>query len=311
MKNPRSTIPLSKAIAGYLLAAEARHLSPNTLRDYTTTFQKFQDFLGADTPIARITTHDVEAFLGSLKLSKKTVLNYHVGLSALWTWAVSEEVVAEHTLQKVERSKPEKRAVVAFSEADIRAMLSVLTTTKPYARPGKRESTHTIPNADRNRAILLLLLDTGIRSSELCGLRINQTDLKNRRIRVMGKGSKERSIPFCARTGQALWKYLAARKDEAVNSYLFMTSEGGPLDPDRMSKLMYSIGRRAGVEDVHPHRFRHTFAISFLRNGGDPWSLQMMLGHSTMEMVKTYLSIAQADLDNSHKLASPVDNWRL
>ena len=127
----------------------------------------------------------------------------------------------------------------------------------------------------------------------------------------MGRGSKERSIPFCARTGQAIWKYLAARKDESANGYLFVTSEDNPMDPDRMLKLLYSIGRRAGVEDTHPHRFRHTFAISFLRNGGDPWSLQMILGHSTMEMVKTYLSIAQADLDKSHKLASPVDNWRL
>lgn len=151
MKTPRSTIPFSKAIAGYLLAAEARHLSPNTLRDYCTTFQKFQDYLEADIPIAQITAHDVEAFLGSLKLSKKTILNYHVGLSALWTWAVSEDVVGEHILQKVELSKPEKRAVVPFSEADIRALLSVLTTTKPYTRPGKRESTHSIPNADRIR----------------------------------------------------------------------------------------------------------------------------------------------------------------
>jgi site-specific recombinase XerD len=70
-------------------------------------------------------------------------------------------------------------------------------------------------------------------------------------------------------------------------------------------------GGRSHLLDVNIYRFRHTFAINFLLNGGDPWSLQMMLGHSTMEMVKTYLSIAQADLDNSHKPASPVDNWRL
>jgi site-specific recombinase XerD len=311
MKTPRSTIPFSKAIAGYLLAAEARHLSPNTLRDYCTTFQKFQDFLGDDIPIARINAHDVEAFLGSLKLSKKTILNYHVGLSALWTWALAEDLVASHIVQRVERSRPEKRAVVPFTEDDIRALLSVITTTRPYTRPGKRESTHSVPNAERNRAIILLLLDTGIRSSELCGLRVINTDLKNRRIRVMGKGSKERSIPFCARTGQALWRYLQTRKEDRADDFLFTTILGNPLDPDRMLKLLYSIGERAGVTDVHPHRFRHTFAINFLRNGGDPWSLQMMLGHSTMEMVKTYLSIAQADLDKSHKLASPVDNWRL
>ena len=304
-------ITFSKAIAGYMLSAEARHLSQNTLRDYTTTLRKFQDFLQEDPPVSKITTQHIAAFLGSLTVAKKTVLNYHIGLSALWTWAVKEGLADAHIVQRVERPRPEKRAVVPFTEDDIRAMLAVLSTSRSYTRPGKRQSTHSVPNADRNRAIIILLLDTGIRSSELCGLRILNTDLKNRRIKVMGKGSKERMIPFCARTGQVLWKYLATRKDEPANAYLFVTTEGGPLDPDRMLKLLYGIGERAGVEDVHPHRFRHTFAINFLRNGGDPWSLQMMLGHSTMEMVKTYLSIAQADLDKSHKLASPVDNWRL
>ena len=305
-----SQIMFSKAVAGYLLAAEARHLSKNTLIDYSRTFRKFQEFLGEDLPFAKVTRQQIEDFLRLQAVAKKTLLNYHIGLSALWTWAVNEELVATNIVHRVERAKPEKRAVEPFTEEDIRKLLSVISKSRAYTRPGKTETTHTIPNTDRNRAIILLLLDTGIRSSELCGLKINQTDLKNRRIRVMGKGSKERWVPFCARTAQAIWKYLATRKDEPANNYLFITTEGGPMDPDRMLKLLWGIGERAEVEDVHPHRFRHTFAINFLRNGGDPWSLQMMLGHSTMEMVKTYLSIAQADLDERHKLASPVDNLK-
>ena len=83
------------------------------------------------------------------------------------------------------------------------------------------------------------------------------------------------------------------------------------MDRDRLLKALISIGKRAGVKGVNVHRFRHTFAINYLRNGGDSWSLQMMLGHSTMEMVKNYLALAQADLEKNHKMASPVDNWRL
>ena len=83
------------------------------------------------------------------------------------------------------------------------------------------------------------------------------------------------------------------------------------MNRDHLLKSLRSIGRRAGIPKVNVHRFRHTFAINYLRNGGDPWSLQMMLGHSTMEMVKNYLALAQADLEKNHKIASPVDNWRL
>jgi integrase/recombinase XerD len=76
-------------------------------------------------------------------------------------------------------------------------------------------------------------------------------------------------------------------------------------------QLIRRLGDRAGVNHAHPHRFRHTFAINFLRNGGNAFVLQMLLGHSTMEMVKRYLALAQADAQATHRRASPVANWRL
>lgn len=71
------------------------------------------------------------------------------------------------------------------------------------------------------------------------------------------------------------------------------------------------LGAKAGVQDCHPHRFRHTFAVNFLRNGGNAFEIQMALGHTTLQMVQTYLALAQADLDAAHRKASPVENWRL
>ena len=127
----------------------------------------------------------------------------------------------------------------------------------------------------------------------------------------MGKGSKQRSVPFSSCTGQVLWRYLAKRKDDQADDFLFVTHEGRQVTGSELLHLLVRIGERAGVRKVNCHRFRHTFAINYLRKGGDPYTLQMMLGHSTMEMVKRYLSISQADLDRNHKLASPVDNWRL
>jgi integrase/recombinase XerD len=75
--------------------------------------------------------------------------------------------------------------------------------------------------------------------------------------------------------------------------------------------MFQGIGKRAGVANVHPHRFRHTFAIQYLKNGGNAYTLQHMLGHSTLETVKIYLKLAQVDVDQMHRRASPVDNWRL
>ena len=108
-----------------------------------------------------------------------------------------------------------------------------------------------------------------------------------------------------------LWNYLSLRSDTHAGDFLFATVYGGPLDRHGVRKTLGRIGERAGLEGVNVRHFRHTFAINYLRNGGDPWSLKMMLGHSTMEMVKNYLALAHADLEKNHKLASPVDNWRL
>ncbi len=302
----------SQSVDGYLLAANARRLSPNTIRDYTTTFRKFQFFLDNDPPISEITSKHVKEFLASKHaISKKTLLNYHTGLSALWSWCVSEELVEEHILQKVRRPKPEKKDIQPYTQAEVKVMLSSLKQSKSYIRSGKRECSNRLTTADRNKAVIYMLLDTGVRAEELCSLRIHQVDVRNSRITVMGKGSKQCCIPFSSRTGQVLWRYLAQRSDDTAAEFLFLTIHGRKLTRSQLLHILVAIGKRSGVNGVNVHRFRHTFAINYLRNGGDPYTLQIMLGHSTMDMVKRYLSIAQADLDKSHKLASPVDNWRL
>jgi len=128
----------------------------------------------------------------------------------------------------------------------------------------------------------------------------------------MGKGSKERHVPFSSRTGQILWKFIIQERSEAIaNDYLFVTEAGNGFKRRMLNERIVTICKRAGVKRATLHRFRHTFAINFLRNGGNIYSLQYILGHARLEMVKRYLSIAQADVAKDHSTASPVANWGL
>ena len=190
-------------------------------------------------------------------------------------------------------------------------MLAACDRSRSYVRPGKRKCDHERPTALRDQAIIKLLVDTGVRASELCALRIRDLDMTNLRVKVMGKGSKERLLAINARTAQAIWRYLATREDRRPVDPLFATRSGQLLDRHNLRHMLKRSGERAGVSGVTVHRFRHTFAIQFLRNGGNMEALKEMLGHSTFEMVERYLHIVQADIDNVHRTASPGGNWLL
>lgn len=301
----------SQAVVGFELACRARNLSPNTIADYTRTYRKFLAFRQDDPPISELTARDIEAFLASQDCSKKSVLNYFIGLSALWTWCLKEEIVKVHILRGLRAPRPEKRQVDPFTAEEIKLLLANVNKSRTYSRSGYVESSHSLSIGQRSRAIILILLDTGLRASELIGLKISDVDVRGGRIKVMGKGDKERSVPFGPRTGQALWKYLASRGEVRPEDPLFVTTNGRQMGRNELAHRMAMIGQRAGVSNCHPHRFRHTFAIMYLRNGGDPYTLQEILGHSTMEMVRRYLALSQIDLDAAHRRASPVENLRL
>jgi site-specific recombinase XerD len=191
----KNQITFFQALEGYFLHADARRLSPHTIADYTNIFRKFQAFLGDDPPIAEITADQVRTFLASCDhLSKKTLLNYHTGLSALWTWAVSEDLVEQHILRRVIRPKPEEPAIKPYTRDDIEAMLAVCSYTQPHTMRGKHNSRRSRPTALRDRAIIKTLVDTGIRASELCKITIADMDKRNKRIFIWGKGAKERTV---------------------------------------------------------------------------------------------------------------------
>ena len=112
-------------------------------------------------------------------------------------------------------------------------------------------------------------------------------------------------------TSRALWRYLTSRHDACPDDPLFANHLGRPLTRDVLRHLIRRLGERAGISNANVHRFRHTFAINFLRNGGNAYTLQRLLGYCTMTMTKIYLALSAQDDSHNHRHASPVANWRL
>ena len=126
------------------------------------------------------------------------------------------------------------------------------------------------------------------------------------------KGGKGRTVFLGKATRRALWRYLAGREDgDDPEAPLFTCKYDRPMNKDALRLLIVHLGRKAQVKKCHPHRFRHTFAIAYLRAGGDVFTLQALLGHSTLDMVRHYARIAEIDIQQAHRRASPADNWRL
>lgn len=310
------TITLSQAIGGFELSLRARSLSPNTISDYMRTLNSLARSLETNPLISRIHKEDIEGYLNeqSQTLANKSLLNRHIGLSAFWTWCVSEGLCKENIIHRIKAPKPEEKIVDPLTEEEIRALLTSIQHSKPYKLNGVIAGPveFTLPFASRNKAIIFLLLDTGLRVSELCSISLKDLDLKGQHVNVMGKGDKERQLPFSSRTAQAIYKYVGLRAAARPEDPLFLSRGKRRLGREELAHTLSNIGKRAKVNGrVHPHRFRHTFAINYLRNGGDVYTLQKMLGHSTMEMCRRYLALAQVDLETAHRRASPVDNWKL
>jgi site-specific recombinase XerD len=137
----------------------------------------------------------------------------------------------------------------------------------------------------RDHAVLMLMLDSGLRLSEVIGLRAADLEVEAGYVKIMGKGAKERIVPFGASTQKSLWRYYSHYRRQVANDAFFLQLDGRPLSKNSLTLVFKRLGQRAGVRRLHTHLCRHTFATQYLINGGDVFSLQQTLGHTTLEMV--------------------------
>ena len=313
---------LENLIEGYRLCAKAEGKSHNTIALTTTALGILRDFLeqeGISTDVTQISPRELRRFILYLqqvkvfrdhpstspqdrRLSGHSINCYLRAIRAFWSWLVSEDIIEVSPFSRVKIPKPPKKVTPTFSEGQIQALLGVIDTSTATGL--------------RDWAIILTLLDTGLRVSELAHLEAANVNLTQRLLKVSGKGAKERMVPIGVRVQRAMWRYLQRYRPEPAGpriSSFFLTRDGRPMTKGRIETVIKRHGEKARIEGVRcsPHTFRHTFAITYLRNGGDVFSLQQILGHSGLDIVRVYVNLAQADVQAAHQRCSPADNMDL
>lgn len=311
----------------FLFDKEAAGASSNTIATYTYDLKRFTRFCATldITEIQDITTDTIRRFLYHLRtettLSPKTIKNNWVVLSSLWTWA-ADELHIPHVVRKTTCPAAPPPDITPLTTDEIKLLLKASQHARAYHTQRRYPAERARPTSLRDQAIILILLDTGIRATELCNLTRDDCNLRRGTLHIRDSKSrlatKSRHVPFGVGARKALFHYLAFRRsqlklDELPGADPLFASNNHEtfLDRHALRRLLRRTGERAGVPNVHPHRFRHTFAILYLRNGGDALTLQRILGHNSLDMVKTYIKLAREDIELTHKRASPVDNAHL
>jgi site-specific recombinase XerD len=160
----------------------------------------------------------------------------------------------------------------------------------------------------------MLLLDTGLRIGELVNLKMGDTHIDDGFLKVMGKGKKERLVPIGSNAQRALQRYLFRYRPKPAHpgvDHVFLSIHGIPLTENSLKLMFARLASRSGIHRLHAHLCRHTFATRFLINGGDVFTLQQILGHSTLEMVRHYVNLASNHIAIQHQRFSPLDRLNL
>jgi site-specific recombinase XerD len=216
------------------------------------------------------------------RLSPQTVHGYVRALRAFFAWCVGEDLLKSDPARRVARPKLPRYLIPTFQPEHLAAMFDTcdLKTALGF----------------RNYALLLVLLDTGIRLSELCYLTLDHVN--DTYLVVIGKGDKEREVGFGPTTAKALWKYIHKfrKPKHEEEGRMFLTHDGLPMTPRGIYEVFLQMRAKAGIEGVRlsPHTFRHTMARMWLENGGEVFKLSRVLGHASVTVTEVYLKDFQA-----------------
>jgi site-specific recombinase XerD len=278
--------------------AYSKDWSPSSRRWYACRLGAFNEWLTGEgiTEVEGITAPLVRRYIEYKRhapsqrygktLDSHTLHGHVRAIRALLNWAVKEELLSEKVVRRIELPKREQKLLAIFSPQHLDNLFAVC------------DRGETPEYVARDRAILAVLVDTGLRAAELCGLTLERVVFSqdDAYLILHGKGRKQREVGLGKKARQALHRYIHRYRPRTQDAHVFVGKGGAPLTTEGLDRLLYRLRDRAGIEGVRvsAHTFRHTFAVRYLEAGGDIYRLARIMGHSTVVVTEGYLKAFNA-----------------
>lgn len=292
------SVDFDAAESVFIRHCRVKNLTPHTITFYIDVLRELRKLL-AEQNVSRpidITASVMESVILAKRsegVADATIDKLFRGWRAFFNFLADNGFITVNPVDDI-RLKSEKRVIETFTKPQIKALLSA---------PNRNTFT-----GYRDYVLMSLLLDTGVRISEAAEIKLSDIRWKERQILVYGKGRKERYVPFQHTLERHLNEYIMIR-GKLDHDYLFVNINNGPFRVRGMQQTIRDHGLTANIRDVRvsPHTFRHTFAKYYVMNGGDPFSLQKILGHTSLEIVRMYVNLFSTDVSRQHAKFSPLE----
>jgi len=281
---------------------------------------RFFDFLELNNlmkPVGELSKEALEAYIIHRKTAKRWPNNPHIkeekkgGLSpysiqgdvraikAFWSWLLYQGYIESNALAKFPLPKVPKTIIKTLTIEQIRLLLKTIDKNSPVGA--------------RNYCILMLLIDTGMRISEVTGIQITDLNLSKCLVKIIGKGQKERVIPFSHFTSKELINCIKHYRPDLCkleSPYLFPVRHGHHVRVNAIQQAIKRLAKKAKLDDIkcYPHIFRHTFATMFLAKGGNAVVLKEIMGHESVQTTQKYIHLQPEDLQKQHWKYTPVED---
>ncbi len=301
-----------------------RNASAATIRNYSGDLELFREFLtppGEKTmALPEVDARIIREFVGSLydrKVQKVSVARKLAALRTFFKFCVRERITRQNPARLVSTPKIPKRVPRVLTAEEMNGFLDTLAGGTAGKQPAPRRKNQSAQDAKlipcRDRAILELLYASGLRVSELVGLTVGNVDRQGQMLRVLGKGRKERVVPYGGKAQQALEAYLPLRQKILAHprttpdpTAVFVNHRGGRLTSKSVRVIVKAYARLANVNwNLHPHSLRHAFATHLLADGADLRAIQELLGHASLSTTQRYTQASIEQLMAVYDKAHP------